>query len=172
MKAKSAPPRNANAEGPVRWFVAIAAGTLIVGTAVALTMMTVDAAPPAAANRASRAAQTAQKQKGFQIADLAKLVRVSDPQISPDDKSVVVVVSRVNMKEDRSDNELVLIDLVSGAARTLTTRKGASSPRWSPSGDRLAFLAEATMGQGVSSPANSGDKDDSSGPQPQILSCR
>jgi dipeptidyl aminopeptidase/acylaminoacyl peptidase len=114
----------------------------------------------------SRAAQTSPKQKGFQIADLAKLVSVSDPQISPDDKSVVVVVSRVNMKEDRRDNQLVLIDLASGAARTLTARKGAASPRWSPSGDRLAFLAEAT---GHPDASASADKDDSSGPQPQIF---
>ncbi len=165
MIAKSASPRNAKVAESVRWFATVATRTLIAGMAVAATGMIAHAAPPAAPSRDSRAAQSAQKQEGFQIADLAKLVRVSDPQISPDDKSVVVVVSRVNMKEDRSDSELVLVDLASGAGRTLTTRKGASSPRWSPTGDRLAFIAEATAGQGMPSE----DKDDSSGPQPQIF---
>ncbi|MGH9735556.1 MAG: S9 family peptidase [Candidatus Acidiferrales bacterium] len=162
---KSVALRSANPTGTVRWFVTLAAGTLIAGTTVATIAMAVHAGPPSGANRAFRAEQGTQKQKGFRIADLAKVVRVSDPRISPDDKSVVVVVSRVNMKEDRSDSQLVLIDLASGAERSLTTRKGASSPRWSPNGDRLAFLAEATSQQD----ASSGDNDDKSGPQPQIF---
>lgn len=85
----------------------------------------------------------AQKRR-IQISDLAKIVRVADPQISPDDKSIAVVVARSNMKEDRTDSEIVLIDIATGAQRLLTYgRKGASSPRWSPNGDRLAFLAMA-----------------------------
>ena len=40
----------------------------------------------------------------IQIADLQKVVRVADPQISPDDKSIVVTVSRANMKDDRFDD--------------------------------------------------------------------
>ncbi len=83
----------------------------------------------------------------FQIADLDKVVRVADPQIAPDDKSIVVVVSRINMKEDRRDSEIVLVDIASSATRTITGRKGANSPRWSPSGDRVAFLAVAGEGK-------------------------
>src|SRR5208283_2507746 len=64
--------------------------------------------------------------------------------ISPDGKSIVIVVSRVNWDEDRYDGELVLVDVATGAQRVLTNvRPGLSSPQWSPSGDRLAFLAEA-----------------------------
>jgi hypothetical protein len=33
-------------------------------------------------------------QMKFELADYAKLVNISDPQISPDEKSVVIVVSR------------------------------------------------------------------------------
>ena len=100
--------------------------------------------------------------KRFQIADLEKIVRVTDPQITPDDKSIAVVVSRVNMKDDRRDNEIVLIDIASGAQRTLTARKSAGSPRWSPSGDRLAFLSVAGEGKEAVSqlfllPMNGGD---------------
>jgi len=84
----------------------------------------------------------------FQISDLQKIVRVADPQISPDDKSIVVTVARANMKDDRYDSELVLVNIADGAQRTLTFgRKGASSARWSPSGDRLAFLAIAGEGK-------------------------
>lgn len=84
------------------------------------------------------------QQKTFQLSDAEKLVSVSDPQISPDDKSIAVVVGRINMKEDGTDSEIVLIDIAAGAQRVMTSgHKHASSPRWSPNGDRLAFVAAA-----------------------------
>src|SRR5260370_5139384 len=52
--------------------------------------------------------------------DRTKAVTVSDPQISPDGKSIVCVVSRVNLKEDRHDTELTSIDVASGTPRPLT----------------------------------------------------
>jgi len=82
------------------------------------------------------------QQRRIQLDDLARIVTVSDPQISPDGKSIVCVVSRPNLEEDRSDNQLVLVDLPTGTQRVLTfDRKDVASPRWSPSGDRLAFVA-------------------------------
>lgn len=94
------------------------------------------------------ASATKAQGRRIQISDLHKIVRVADPQISPDDKSIVVTVARANMKDDRYDSELVLVNIADGAQRTLTSgRKGASSARWSPSGDRLAFLAIAGEGK-------------------------
>jgi dipeptidyl aminopeptidase/acylaminoacyl peptidase len=83
----------------------------------------------------------------FELSDVPKVVSVSDPQISPDGKSIVFVVSRPNVADDRNDRQLVLIDVATGAQRPLTyQRKGVGSPRWSPAGDRLAF--EAVSGAG------------------------
>ena len=80
----------------------------------------------------------------IELGDFQKIVSVSSPEISPDGKSIVIVVSRVNWEEDRYDSQLVLVDIATGAQRPLTNiRKGLSSPKFSPSGDRLAFLAEA-----------------------------
>ena len=82
------------------------------------------------------------QQRRIQLDDLGKVVTVSDPQVSPDSKSIVCVVSRLNLDEDRSDGQLVLVDVTTGAQRVLTIeRKKASSPRWSPNGNKLAFLA-------------------------------
>jgi dipeptidyl aminopeptidase/acylaminoacyl peptidase len=79
----------------------------------------------------------------IELGDLQKIVGVSSPEISPDGKSIVIVVTRVNWDEDRYDNQLVLVDIATGVQQTLTNiRKGLSSPQWSPSGDRLAFVAE------------------------------
>ncbi len=78
-------------------------------------------------------------------ADRAKAVNVNDPQISPDGKSIACVVSRVNLKDDRYDTELTLIDVATGTPRPLTfERRGVASPRWSSDGERIAFLANAS----------------------------
>ena len=49
---------------------------------------------------------TAQARK-INLGDLQKIVGVSRSQISPDGKSIVIVVSRVNWDEDRYDSLLV-----------------------------------------------------------------
>ena len=80
--------------------------------------------------------------KRFDLDQVPKLVRVSDPQIAPDGTSVVVVVSRANLDTDKWESQLVRVDIADGAQRVLTpARKKVAHPRWSPSGDRLAFLA-------------------------------
>jgi dipeptidyl aminopeptidase/acylaminoacyl peptidase len=80
----------------------------------------------------------------FDLEALARLTKVSDPQISPDGRSIVVIVSRPNYDDNRTDSEMILVDIATGAQRVLTRgRKQLASPRWSPTGDRLAFLAEA-----------------------------
>src|SRR6266851_160497 len=81
----------------------------------------------------------------IQPSDRYKVVNVSDPQISPDAKSIACVFSRANVKDDRYDTELTLVDVTSGAQRPLTfERRGIASPRWSPDGSQIAFLANAT----------------------------
>jgi len=89
------------------------------------------------------------KSRRIQLDDLGRVVRVSDPQISPDGKSIVVVMSRANYDENRYDAELVLVDVASGRQRSLTMdRRGIGQPRFSPSGDRLAFVATVASAAG------------------------
>jgi dipeptidyl aminopeptidase/acylaminoacyl peptidase len=95
----------------------------------------------------------------FQIENVGKIVRLSDPQISPDGKSIAVVVSRTNFDEDRYDPELVLIDVSTRTQCVLTRgRRGLGQARWSPDGSRLAFLAAADgKSQIFVMPMNGGD---------------
>lgn len=78
----------------------------------------------------------------FTADDLPKIVRISDPQISPDGKTISIVVSRANLKEDRWDAELDFVDVATHQIRTMThDRAGVSNVHWSPTGDRIAYLA-------------------------------
>ena len=77
----------------------------------------------------------------FSIESVGSIVRVADPQMSPNGKTVALVVSRTNFEEDRYDPELVLIDVATRAQHVMThDRRGLSQPRWSSDGSRLAFL--------------------------------
>ena len=77
----------------------------------------------------------------FGLDHIGRIVRLSDPQIAPDGRSVVVIVSRANFDENRYDVELVLVDVATGGQKVLTRRR-VSQPRWSPSGSSLAFLSQ------------------------------
>ena len=86
--------------------------------------------------------------RSFELADLARVVRLSDPQLAPDGRSIAIVVSRANLDDDRYDADVTLVDVDSGKLRPLTSdRRGVGQPRWSPGGDRLAFLASVGTGR-------------------------
>ncbi len=88
------------------------------------------------------AAADAPAGKRFTVDDLEKILRLSSPRISPDEKSIALVVTRADIAKNKWVSELDLVDVSTGSRRALThDRKGVSHPRWSPAGDRLAFLA-------------------------------
>ena len=93
---------------------------------------------PAAQNQAASSPAT----RRFTLDDFSRVVRVSEPQISPDGKSIAAVISKANLDENRYEPELVIVDVASGAQRKLVTGMlGVTSPRWSPNGQTLAFMA-------------------------------
>jgi dipeptidyl aminopeptidase/acylaminoacyl peptidase len=76
-------------------------------------------------------------------ADAEKAVGLADAQIAPDGRAILVTVSRVLVGENRVERELDWIEAATGVRRVLVKgRKGLGHARWSPSGDRVAFLAE------------------------------
>ena len=79
----------------------------------------------------------------FDLAWIGKLVRVSQPDFSPDGKSLAMVVVHPDYENDLNVAELATVDVAGGKVRYLThDRKSVSFPRWSPAGDRIAFLAQ------------------------------
>jgi dipeptidyl aminopeptidase/acylaminoacyl peptidase len=127
--------------------------------ALAVLLTALVALPPAAAADEKRPGEA----RRLELNDIDKLVSVSNPQLSPDGKSVAVAVGRPNFDKNRTDTELVLVDVATGKQRVLTRdRRGVGQPRWAPAGDRLAFLALAGEGKAAHQqvyvmPMNGGD---------------
>lgn len=99
----------------------------------------------------------------FTFDDYYRIVGVSDPQIAPDGKHVVIVVGHIDEKKDRTLHELVLVDTATGEQRILThNRDEVGDPQWSPGGDELAFIDVAGSGDDARAqvwvmPMNGGD---------------
>src|SRR6187200_878308 len=73
--------------------------------------------------------------------DLFNLEVATDPQISPDGKTIAYVRSSNDIMTDNARRTIWLVDVASGQQRPLLAgSRSYSSPRWSPDGTRLAYV--------------------------------
>lgn len=70
---------------------------------------------------------------------LDAFVTPSQPAISPDGRTVLVSISRIDFEEDRYDRSIHRWEASTGLV-PFTTGPGDTSPVWSPDGSRFAFL--------------------------------
>jgi dipeptidyl aminopeptidase/acylaminoacyl peptidase len=96
-------------------------------------------------------------QSTFTAADMLSLKRLSDPQLSPDGRTVAFTVGTVDKPGNRVVNQIHSIGIDGTRPRQLTSgTSSSSSPRWSPDGRKIAFT---TGGQIWTMDADGGDKD-------------
>ncbi|MBN8840850.1 MAG: S9 family peptidase [Sphingomonadales bacterium] len=96
-------------------------------------------AVPALAQTPPPAASVDAPTRAFIGSDLFQLSIAADPQISPDGRTIVYVRRSGDVMSDRMQSSLWLIDVASG--RQTPFSASGSSPRWSPDGTRIAYVA-------------------------------
>ena len=78
----------------------------------------------------------------FTGGDLFNLEVATDPQISPDGRTIAYVRKSNDIMTDKAHSTIWLVDVATGQQRPLLAGPGAYfSPRWSPDGNRLAYVA-------------------------------
>ncbi|HEY2675996.1 MAG TPA: S9 family peptidase [Steroidobacteraceae bacterium] len=82
----------------------------------------------------------------FKPLDVFDLQWVADPEISPDGKSIAYVRMTYDIKTDRPRGSVWLVGVDGKNERPLSSAPSSGSPRWSPDGARIAFLARAADG--------------------------
>ncbi len=86
----------------------------------------------------------------FSNLDVFELEYADDPRISPDGKSIVYVRRGMDIMTDNSFGRLWILNSDGTGHRKLTSREvNESSPRWSPSGDRIAFASSTESGSEI-----------------------
>src|SRR5277367_2631981 len=80
----------------------------------------------------------------LQPLDVFDLQWAADPQISPDGRSIAYVRMSYNIKTDRPRGSIWVVGVDGKNERPLTSAPSSASPRWSPDGTRIAYLARTT----------------------------
>ena len=78
----------------------------------------------------------------FRPMDVFEIEFPTDPQISPDGRRVAYQRTSMDLMRDRQRSELWIVDADGSGHRRLAAGR---SPRWSPDGERLAYLAEGQI---------------------------
>ncbi|HEU4926573.1 MAG TPA: S9 family peptidase [Vicinamibacterales bacterium] len=76
------------------------------------------------------------------IEDLLVAVRIADPQLSPDSRTIAFVRTTTDPASGRRNADLWSVPAEGGAAKELIAgEKSENTPRWSPNGRKLAFIS-------------------------------
>ena len=87
------------------------------------------------------------QEKPFEYMDVFDLQYASDPQIHPEGEWIVYRRMGFDVLEDRSRGNLWMLRADGSSHQKVTTRETDEySPRWSPQGDRMAFVSRTDEG--------------------------
>ncbi len=82
------------------------------------------------------------QERRFTIDELLKVRRVGDSQVSPKGDLVAFTITDVSVAANKGTTQIYVVPLSGGEVRQLTNDEHSSaSPRWSPDGEKLAFIS-------------------------------
>jgi len=80
--------------------------------------------------------------KAITFDDFIRIRRLSDVQISPDGSLIAFVVTEMDKEANRPNSDIWVVSSTGGNLRQLTfSPKADYCPRWSPDGEKLAFIS-------------------------------
>ena len=82
----------------------------------------------------------------FTPRDMFALQQAGDLQVSPDGKRIAYVRTGYDIMTDKARRSVWVVDVATGVQQPLVA-SSASSPRWSPDGDRVAYVASEDGGK-------------------------
>ncbi len=84
----------------------------------------------------------------FSLEDMNRLVSISSLQISPDGKAAIYMVSQKNMQQNRTERDLMYLDLTTKEQKVIGREYGfISSPTWAPDGTSISLIAPVKRGK-------------------------
>jgi dipeptidyl aminopeptidase/acylaminoacyl peptidase len=76
------------------------------------------------------------------VETLMRIQRISDPQLSPDGKTVAFSAQRVDLAANKKTSQIYVVALDGSAPKPLTMEGSNDRPRWSPDSKRLLFVSD------------------------------
>ncbi len=99
-------------------------------------------------DRPAHAQAAAAEKRAVAVDDLARIEDVRDPRRSPDGKWIAYTVGTVNVEKDKRNTDIWMTSWDGTEHVRLTSSPDSeTTPRWSPDGKSLAFLAARATGE-------------------------
>lgn len=84
----------------------------------------------------------AQQMHSFSIHDMLAMDRISDPQVSPDGKTIAFVLRKTDLAANKGRTDLWLVSTDGSGLKQFTTDPASdTSPRWSSDGTNVYFIS-------------------------------